>query len=210
MHRIYHIQITTHALGDYFSQRALRTILEANQGQDRLLGQIGHPEYHFDDNLIKAGQAYMGKERQQVINSLAEGDPPAAWRAFGRLTHAAQDFYAHSNYVRLWFAAQGADDQQAPPIEAIEALDPQILDSPDLVSGRVYLLELLTFLPGLEKPASRLLRRDAHYWMNLDTPDKGPLFTYAIAAARKRTLHEFEVLQTLVEPIAWQKFIDNV
>jgi hypothetical protein len=36
------------------------------------------------------------------------------------------------------------------------------------------------------------LPRDAHGWMNLDSPQRGPNFKYAFQAAVKRTKIEFE------------------
>jgi hypothetical protein len=36
------------------------------------------------------------------------------------------------------------------------------------------------------------LPRDAHGWMNLDSPERGPNFEYAFQAGVKRTRIEFE------------------
>ena len=62
----YHIEICQRALGNFFSPRALRKIISANVAQDGLLGQIGHPEFHFDDNAIDLGYAYIEKQRQII------------------------------------------------------------------------------------------------------------------------------------------------
>lgn len=201
---IYHRQITLQALQHRFSPSALQVVLRGNLGQDSWRGQIGHPEFHFDDSCFSGGQAYLQLQRELIQEALAQGQAEPAWLAFGRLTHAAQDFYAHSNYVRLWarrFLPQALDptadlESQAadlPPSAAIEPLDPELLKDPQLASGRIYYpWEILAYLPGLKKLALRLLPHDSHTWMNLDTPDRGPLFAYACTAAEKRTLLEWE------------------
>jgi hypothetical protein len=50
----YHREITREALEYKVSQAALGLIIEANLEQDRLPGQVGHPEFHFDDNAFIA------------------------------------------------------------------------------------------------------------------------------------------------------------
>ena len=187
MEQAYHIQITTQALGTAFSQRALQSILEANLRQDRLRGQIGHPEYHFDDSRFAESYAYMERQRQAISPALGAGMRQPAWQAFGRLLHCAQDFYAHSNYVHLWLEGR----RPVPPTEQIEPLEMAILNSAALASGRIYFVEALALL-GLKSQVRRLLPKDAHAWTNLDTPERGPLFPYALAAAEKRTRLEHE------------------
>jgi len=121
----YHVEICQRALSDAFHPTALEVLITANVAQDDLRGQIGHPEYHFDDSAFDAGYAYMEAQRRLVQDSLEMGDEPAAWRAFGRLTHAAQDFYAHSNYLALWLARFPVDSPPAP--QDVIPLDPAIL-----------------------------------------------------------------------------------
>ena len=99
----YHIEICELALGSFFSPRALKVIITANLAQDGLCGQIGHPEYHFDNNAFEAGNAYLESQRQIVCEVISnQSETILAWKAFGRMTHAVQDFYAHSNYIFLW------------------------------------------------------------------------------------------------------------
>ena len=158
-----------------------------------LRNQFGHPEYHFDDNAFKAGNDYIAAQRRIVLDILQSGgEPNLAWQAFGRLTHAAQDFYAHSNYIRLWAEAGPAGELPEPA--RVGALDPEILQHPGLQSGKVYLWDWLAFVPGLYSLACRLLPEDSHTHMNLDHPGRGPLFPYALAAAVQRTQYEFEQL----------------
>jgi hypothetical protein len=186
----FHIEMLHLALGDKFSPRALERIIAANLYQDRLRGQIGHDEYHFDNNAFEKSYAYIEAQRALTIASLMANAAPSAWSAFGRLTHTAQDFYAHSNYVRLWLARQPEGARPAPP--EIDPVDPGLLQAEALRSGRIYPLELLTFIPVLKPLVMPLLPRDAHGWMNLDSPERGPAFEYAFHAAVKRTVIEFE------------------
>jgi hypothetical protein len=207
MRSSYHIRLTAEALGPFFSPQALEAIFAANLGQDSLAGLLWHPEYHFDDSLFERGEAYLEAQRSLVLailkNRLSQGSPERsarstslcsrAWSACGRLLHAAQDFYAHSNYAAL-YVAQAASLRSLPP-EEIDPLDPTILNHPRLRSGRAYLpWEALVYLPGLGRLVKHLLPRDAHAWMNLDHPGQGELFPYALAAARKRTTWEYEHL----------------
>jgi len=201
MDKPYHSKIMTQALEKHFSKRAFDTILRANLRQDNLRGQIGHPEFHFDDNGIDQGNAYIAQQYEIIHAALADGSLVQAWEAFGRLTHAAQDFYAHSNYVKLWLdrSAQGLNPadigSEIPLPEVITPSDPIILESPDLITGRIYLpWEILSFL-GLAPLMRRLLPGDSHTSMNLDNPRQGALFPYAMVAARKRTVGEFENLR---------------
>lgn len=198
MFKEYHLAITAQALDGRFSQTALDAILLANIHQDRPAGQIGHPEYHFDDNAFAPGLAYIERNRREVRAALERGDAPAAWRAFGRLTHAAQDFYAHSNYVSLWL--DRFPPHEWPPPEEIEPLDPALLAGP-LRSGKIYWpLEPLSWIPLLKRFIVPLLPPDSHARMNLDWPERGPKFAYAFAAAVKRTAHEYEQTAQALPP----------
>src|SRR5690349_15625475 len=82
----FHIKIMHLALDNLFSPRALENIIKANLRQDRPLGQIGHDEYHFDNNAFDKSYAYIEQQRTLTISSLAAKDVSAAWKAFGRLT----------------------------------------------------------------------------------------------------------------------------
>lgn len=200
MKRRYHEQITREALTHQFTGPILAYIIRANLGQDRLRYQIGHPHFHFDNNSFRKANAYMDEQREIVYSALSEENGPAlAWAAFGRLTHAAQDFYAHSNYVALWIAMHPGP---APLPESIHPLEIQILTSEDLRSGRIYQpMELLTFIPGVEKWVKPSLPHDSHAWMNLDSPEQGPYFPYALAAAIKRTRYEYDLIQAELEKL---------
>jgi hypothetical protein len=190
MRRPYHRAITARALQAIFSPAALATVIAANLRLDSLPGQLGHNEYHYDGNAFAASQAFIEANRAGVRLALATGDAAGARRAFGRLTHTAQDLYAHSNYVRLWL--EGFPEAERPAPATIDPLVPAILESPALRSGKLYYpLEALSFIPLLRKWALPRLPPDSHAWMNLDGPERGPLFEYAFAAACARTRCEY-------------------
>lgn len=142
---------------------------------------------------------------------MTAGKPQNAWAAFGRLLHGAQDFYAHTNYIRLWIALYtGPPDLTAPP-DIIEPLVPRLIESPDLYSGRVdWFWEAASRIPGLEMLSNRLAPDGSHYCMNLDSPDQGPLFTYAYHAALKRTRLEYEQIRDSLEPEFTGAFHDRM
>ena len=155
-----------------------------------MLGQIGHDEYHFDNNAFDKSYNYIEEQRELTNSSLLANDVQAAWAAFGRLTHTVQDFYAHSNYIDLWLSRQSGGG--APDPYEVVPLDMELIHSGQLRSGKVYPLELLTFIPFLKPYVMSILPRDSHGWMNLDAPQRGPNFKYAFQAAVKRTKIEFE------------------
>lgn len=200
MHARYHAQITRQALKQHIEPRAVEVAVTANLGQDALTGMIGHPEFHFDDNAFLQGWAYVQAQHEEIIQALERKDPQAAWKALGRMTHAVQDFYAHSNYVELWLAEWQArnNDQSNPHPEDIDPNDENILASTALRSGRIYILEILFLVPLLRPLALRLLPSDSHAHMNLDGPECGPLFAYALVAAHKATNRRLaELLRSL-------------
>lgn len=189
----YHRAITTQALSSCFSQDALETVIAANLGQDIWCYQFGHDHFHFDNNSLDAGNTYIEDLRCAVVDALRRGDAIPARHSFGCLTHAAQDFYAHSNYILLWRESQ----PDATPNE-IDPLFDELLTDSRLRSGRIYYpLEVFSFIPRLRPLVLPLLPRDSHAWMNIDDPSR-PNFDYAVAVAVKRTKLEFERLcQTL-------------
>ena len=195
------------SLGEKFSSHALEKIIKANVNQDRLRGQIGHAEYHFDNNAFEKSYVYIEEQRALTVSSLMANDVSSAWSAFGRLTHTAQDFYAHSNYIDLWLSCQ--PDGAIPTPSEVNPLDPDLINTRALRSGKVYLLELLSLTRLLKPLVMPLLPRDAHAWMNLDFPEQGSNFKYAFQAALKRTKIEFErTTQNLPEDL-FALFVDK-
>lgn len=201
-----HEEMTQEALGAYFSQQALEIIIAANLKQDALPGQIGHDEFHYDNNAIEKGNRYIVEQRGFVIASLLSPGVLSAWIAFGRLIHTAQDFYAHTNYVSLWFEQVGEEPTSPEHIAPLEA---SLLKSPMLHTGRIYFpIDLLYFVPFMRNIALTLAPPDSHARMNLDSARQGARFAYARSAAIKRTLHEYELLQKILTPEMFAKFTD--
>jgi hypothetical protein len=207
MHARFHRQLNIESFHGEFEPEILEIINSANLAQDGLLGLLGHPEYHFDDNAFEAGNSYIQTQRQIILDVVHSKSSlfqnlHLAWKAFGRLLHASQDFYAHSNYTFLWLDSHPGSI----PVE-IDALDPLVMGSPSLHSGRIYYpLEFLYFLPPLRPLALQLLPHNSHAWMNLDGPERGPLFAYVLCAARKRSRFEFDLLIEKLNPEERKKF----
>ena len=204
----YHVEILQQALGDVFSPAALAKIIDANVNQDRISAQIGHDEYHFDNNAFEKSYAYMEEQRGLVVSSLSAKDAPSAWSAFGRLTHTVQDFYAHSNYIDLWLALHTNGSRPAP--STVDPVEPAILNSGALRSGKIYLpLEVFSFIKALKPLVLPLLPRDSHAWMNLDSPAQGFKFDYVMHASVKRTEIEFEKTVNELRQDRVEMFVDR-
>ena len=187
-----HKEITRRALERTFSPFALDTIITANIHQDIFISQFGHDEFHFANNDLDGSRKYIEEQRALIKPALEKGQAMFAWQAFGRLTHTAQDFYAHTNYVDLWLVCQPNDLHPAP--SEIDPLDDALIENPALRSGKFYYpLEAFSFVPGIKKLVIPLLPRDSHAWMNLDSAKRGPMFEYALQAAIKRTRYEFDL-----------------
>ncbi len=188
-----HEKVMRTALSNQFSPQALAVIMHANFEVDSLFNQLGHDEYHFDNNALDEARAYIQAQRALIGPALKRGDTRAAWEAFGRLTHTVQDFYSHSNYVDLWLAIQ--PNGLVPGPKEIDPLDDALIENPSLRSGKLYYpLGLLSFVPGIKKLVIPHMPPDSHAWMNLDSEARGPMFEYAFYAAVKRTKVEFETV----------------
>jgi hypothetical protein len=204
----YHIEIMVAALGEQFSPQALSTITYANIHQDRLQGQVGHDEFHFDNNAFEKTYAYIEEQRGMVVAALQAKVAKPAWAAFGRFLHTVQDFYAHSNYITLW--VNRFDGKPLPPPAEIDAMDPSLIQGPDLRSGKVYYpFELLYFIRKTRAFSLRYLPKDSHAWMNLDSPEQGFKFDYAMQAAIKRTVIEYDKTTTGFSEEMCQLFLDK-
>lgn len=201
MQKIYHLEICKRALVDQFSSRALDEIIRANIGQDKIRYQLKHPHFHFDSNAFEASFNYIEEQRQIILETNNSFDKlQASWQAFGKLTHVVQDFYAHSNYIQLWLNKFSYEEKPTP--QFVVAMDMEILQDPDLHSGNVYILDWLAFIPGFYAIAHYLTPADSHTRMNLDHPNRGMQFSYAIEAAVKRTAYEFKQTAAL---LGWSK-----
>lgn len=69
----------------------------ADSGQDM---NQGENRFHVDNCAFAASTAYV-REQWQLIEGLHDPHDIHAVHALGRLLHAVQDFYAHSNWIEL-------------------------------------------------------------------------------------------------------------
>ncbi len=190
----YHEIVTRKVLGRFFDEAALEEVLVANLGQDSLWGMRAlKPRLHFDNSLIAEGLAYVEQQHARIAElartSGSEGEQRAA---LGRLCHSVQDYYAHTNYVDLWLETHGGSAQTSP--EEIDPLSEAIANHPDLRSGHfVPWRDWIFHVPLLGSLVRRWYAPEgSHEAMNLDSPERGPGFAYALAAAARRTLHEYQ------------------
>lgn len=204
----YHKEITTEALSPYFSERALSVIVKSNQRQDSIIGQLFHPEYHFDNNQIAQGNAYIEKQRNLTINLLNNRRVKQAWQSFGQLIHTAQDFYAHTNYIASWLESL---KDKVPQAADLTILDPNITENVDFHSHNVYFpLDIVGLIPGMAKRIKHNLPPDSHTIMNLDSPESGEAFTWAYKAAVLRSQHELkELIHTIGSTDLVKLFLDK-
>jgi hypothetical protein len=193
----YHASMLTDTLGELFTPKALQEIITANVWQDAPWKLIGHAHIHFDACQFKSALAYI--DSQQAI-AKASKYPGRMRAAFGRLTHGAQDFYAHSNYVDLWLEKHGGLKNTVPA--DINGHDSELFTSPELRSGFFYLWrDVIYYLPGIKEFAKQyLVFANSHEAMHLDDPSRGPKFFYAIEAAKQRTLMEYRKLVQALSP----------
>jgi hypothetical protein len=184
----YHIEITHLALQDDFSSTALETIIAANIKQDKISHMIGHDHIHFDGNAFERGFKYIADQEHIVLQNLQLEVVNNAWQALGRICHSWQDYFSHSNYVELW-----ANNNPNRPPEEIVFDEAEILNHPDLSSGKIYALgELLSMMPGVKTLIKPFMPADSHARMNLDSPSASPYFYFAYWAAYKATCAAFE------------------
>ncbi|MEY4545742.1 MAG: hypothetical protein RL685_1937 [Pseudomonadota bacterium] len=82
------------------NSRALCVIDGANAAQDSIWSlSFGRDAHHFNDCGFAVAAAYIREQYRSLDESLAAGDSEPAQEALGRILHAAQDFYSHSNWV---------------------------------------------------------------------------------------------------------------
>jgi len=188
MNSYFHTLITIDALGDKFSENALNEIIKANVKQDSIIGQVFHSEYHYDNNKIILSNQYITNQKLVCLQAIRRSSIKSARKAFGRLIHTAQDFYAHSNYAKLYAKFPPSPDFHEP---FFDCLDSEILNDKDLRSHKVYFpIDHLSIFPFLAKILRKHAPYNSHLRMNLDTPLSGELFVLVYRFAIKRTCAE--------------------
>lgn len=202
----YHIEITRKALENHFSDLALKAIIKANIRQDRISYSFGHDHIHFDGSAFDKGFQYISRQEQLIYKHIGCLDYELAREAFGRMIHSWQDFYSHSNYIKLCL-----NHHQNPSPESIIFDDPKIMNHPDLISGKNYgLIEFIALLPGVSRLILPLMPSDSHARMNLDQPSSSPNFIYAYWAALKRTCKVYDhIIQELLRRDVKQNIISH-
>ena len=177
-----HEQLTRQAIGDSLPPADLDRVVSANVHQDTLEDEIfSHSQYHFDNCAFPEGAAYI-EEQRRIVEFQPGCRSETALDAFGRLLHAVQDFYAHSNWVELH------SETESP----IPLWDLQLTSLPNgIVSG--------TWAAGHPKkcgagapPHSQLNKDSAESPEGKETVTKGPnagktLFELAYDAALRAT-----------------------
>ena len=189
MNSYFHTLITIDALGDNFSENALNEIIKANVNQDSIIGQVFHNEYHYDNDKVSLSNQYLKDQKLVWLQAINRSSIKSARKAFGRLIHTAQDFYAHSNYAKLFSTfLPNSDFYGSYP----DCLCPGILNAKDLRSHKVYFpIDYLSIFPFFAKKLRNHAPSDSHLQMNLDTPFSGALFGLVYRLAIIRTLTEF-------------------
>lgn len=189
MNSYFHTLITIDALGEKFSENALDEIIKANVKQDSIFGQLFHNEYHYDNNKISLSNQYIKYQKLVCLQAIKRLSIKSARKAFGRLIHTAQDFYAHSNYAKLYLSLlPNSDFYGFYP----DCLCPGILNDKELRSHKVYFpIDYLSIFPFLAEILRNHAPSDSHLQMNLDSPLSGAFFGLVYRLAIIRTLTEF-------------------
>lgn len=186
----YHVLITKEAIGEFFSPNNLNTILTSNINQDCIIGLLGHDEFHFDNNKFSESYAYLKSQKYLCVQAIVGNKTRKALKAFGRMCHSVQDFYAHSNYIQLWINNL---NEEAPSLSNLNCIERSILNSKELVSHQTtFPGDYLALIPGVDKLLKPYLPKSSHTNMNLDSPTSGDNFYWAYHSAVVRTKIELE------------------
>ena len=95
--------------------------------------------------------------------------------------------------------------------EEIDGLDQSVLTSPALRTGHFVLWrDLVYYLPLVKDVIRRFyIPPNSHEAMHLDSPERGPNFAYAMAAARQRTAQEYRVAADAVLTVGGSEALDR-
>ena len=183
-----HTNITAKAnddSGGLLNVKQLRWVVKANRDQD---WHQTESKFHFDNCAFEEGVNYI-QSQWSMIDFCDDHYSEAALHAFGRLLHAVQDFYSHSDWVE-----RHLDEESIP----VWDLDVKSLPS-GLVSG--------TWKLGFPKKCSS--GTPSHGELNKDNrnsskgkvivnsgPHKGKsLFELAFEAAVRASIEQFDRLK---------------
>jgi hypothetical protein len=99
-------KIHTNQIKEYLpllNENALNLINKSQERTDSLIpiygGQYTNP-YHFDNNKLSESTAKINEGYKEALKSY-DKNPEEIFTYFGRITHALQDFYSHSNWYEL-------------------------------------------------------------------------------------------------------------
>lgn len=205
MNSYFHTLISIDALADNFSVKALNEIIKANVNQDSIIGQLFHQEYHYDNNKITQADRYIEKQKHICLKAIERSSIISARKAFGKLIHTSQDFYAHSNYARLYSMLSPNNDLLDPSLDCINK---DILNNKNLRSHKVYFpLDYLSIFPYFAKHLNKYAPVDSHLRMNLDTPLSGELFILVYRLAVSRTRAELNSVKSAISNVNLDNFI---
>ncbi|MCJ7696279.1 MAG: Het-C domain-containing protein, partial [Anaerolineaceae bacterium] len=130
--------------------------------------------------------------RNLCIQAIYKNKQKRALRAFGRMTHTIQDFYAHSNFIQLWIRNLHGE---VPNLNRLDCVDNKILKHSNLLSHKtIFPGDYIALLPGMARFLKPHLPKTSHTCMNLDSPESGENFTWAYSAAVLRTKLELNKL----------------
>ncbi len=172
------------------SDADLQTIWQGNIGQDRGEG-LNHPEYHFDGmstfSELSAGFAYIGSQRALICDRRLNREQKLL--AFGRITHAVQDFYAHSNYVELYAAFRKQPLEEINPA-SIPLLETALRDQRYAAFACVLIKHLRTGSWALDPNDPKNKGPHSHTAMNKDEAGR-PGHDHARNLAERQTVLEY-------------------
>lgn len=195
-----HEEISEAHLSSLLTPDEVRVVERANRGQDDLIRGQNHSEYHFDNGQIKEGFEFIQGQYALIAKT---GDKEEALQALGKILHAQQDFYAHTNYIELYREHFLADHHRTPqpseiPLYEEARRDPSFAGqlAAQLRSGHFSRLEfVLKDLPNLNQDPN------SHEKMNKDNPSR-PLYPEAKDLAERQTKKEVEkFLELWREPV---------
>jgi hypothetical protein len=85
------------------NEKAIKLINKSQEQTDSVIPIYGGQytnAYHFDNNKLAESTAKINDGYREALRSY-ERSPNEVFKYFGRITHALQDFYSHSNWYEL-------------------------------------------------------------------------------------------------------------